>query len=86
MNKLFLLFGGMLVLVMCMNLLDASRKVLEGFGDYDSCIEAGYTKSFCVTNPLPGMCLCKDGSLGTHMVGFKGACVCPKDMWQGYFG
>ena len=86
MNKLFLLFGGMLILIICMNMLDVSRKVLEGFGDYESCIEAGYTKSFCVTNPLPGTCLCEDGSMGTHMLGHKGACVCPKDMWQGYFG
>ena len=47
----------------------------EGFS-YQNCMAQGYTKSFCVTQPLPGMCRCPNGLIGRRAPGFGGACVC----------
>lgn len=54
----------------------------EGFQTYQECIDAGYTKSFCVQTPSsvpalgPGSCVCADGRLGRYLPGFRGECVC----------
>ena len=54
----------------------------EGFQTYKECIDAGYTKSFCVQTPSsipalgPGSCVCIDGRIGRYLPGFRGECVC----------
>ena len=61
----------------------------EGFGNYNNnrqyrrCRGRGYSKEFCLTNPQsPATCLCKDGSVGQRLLGFKGDCVCGSNYFQ----
>jgi len=60
----------------------------EGFGNYNNrqyrgCRGHGYSKEFCLTNPQsPATCLCKDGSAGQRLLGFKGDCVCGSNYFQ----
>jgi hypothetical protein len=42
----------------------------------EECLAKGYTKEFCLQNPMVGSCLCHDGSMGVVIPGFKGECVC----------
>lgn len=44
---------------------------------YDNCRQQGYTKEFCLQNPLyVDTCQCPSGNLGRILPGYKGACVC----------
>jgi len=56
-----------------------SSKSYEGFHSHGfaSCRSGGFSKEFCLQNPMPGQCLCRNGAVGTLMPGFKGRCVCP---------
>jgi len=49
-------------------------------GDFESCIEEGYTKEFCVKTPVslfgPSVCMCDNGKVGRYIPGFKGKCIC----------
>ena len=49
--------------------------VREGFS-YQDCMAQGYTKSFCVSQPLPILCRCPNGLIGKRIPGFGGACIC----------
>ena len=55
----------------------------EGFTSYNDCMTQGYTKAFCIQNPLgmPGWCQCEDGTLGSIAPGFRGECVCGSRFW-----
>lgn len=55
------------------------NKSKEGFISYTDCINNGYTKEFCVNNPMgfPGVCRCDNGQFGMILPEFRGECVCP---------
>ena len=54
-----------------------SNMVVEGMTTTtEECLAKGYTKEFCLQNPMVGSCLCPDGSMGIVIPGFKGECVC----------
>ena len=47
---------------------------------YQKCLSKGYTKEFCVTTPVsflgPTTCMCKNGTIGRRLLGFRGKCIC----------
>jgi hypothetical protein len=69
---------GIIGLIVIFILLIVFSPVVEGFtsSSTEECLAKGYTKEFCLQNPLPGMCRCDDGSVGTIIPGFKGECIC----------
>ena len=50
---------------------------------YQKCINSGYSKEFCIQTPTsvlgPAGCLCRDGSVGRIIPGFRGKCFCGND-------
>jgi hypothetical protein len=48
--------------------------------DYGNCRSTGYTKEFCLENPLPNQCLCPNGNIGILKKGFKGKCICGENI------
>ena len=57
-------------------------KYREGMSiSYTDCINNGYTKEFCSTNPMnPSSCLCENGTLGQRLPGYGGECVCTNNL------
>jgi hypothetical protein len=55
-----------------------TRSKREGFQSHGfaSCRGSGFSKEFCLQNPMPGQCQCRNGAVGTFQPGFKGRCVC----------
>ena len=54
-------------------------KMFETFSDsnkYQQCRSSGFTKEFCLANPLPNQCICENGKIGKFKIGFKGICIC----------
>ena len=53
---------------------------------YEKCINSGYTKEFCIQTPTsvlgPAGCLCRDGSVGRIIPGFRGKCFCGNDYFN----
>ena len=52
------------------------KNKIEAFSNYKECREKGFTKEFCIINPLPNQCRCENGSIGKILPGFKGECIC----------
>ena len=69
------------ILVLAIILLSLRSNTVETFlPSYDHCIKSGYTKAFCSAGPnsqlWPGQCVCRDGSIGRKLLGFRGKCIC----------
>ena len=53
------------------------------YDDYVNCLRSGYTKLFCTQNEIqPNLCVCKNGSVGKIIPGFKGRCICNKNKFS----
>ena len=79
--KIFIVAFIILLLIVVINLLN--KKSCEGFNNnenYQSCINKGFTKEFCLQKPssvfFPGTCKCDNGSIGYYVPGFSGKCIC----------
>jgi hypothetical protein len=50
---------------------------------YTDCIKNGYSKEFCVQNPIsvggPSTCMCDNGRRGRILPGYQGECVCDEE-------
>ena len=67
----------LLIILYLFYIINKNKK--ESFSDYQNCRSMGFTKEFCVMNPpFPNNCLCKDGTIGIILPGYKGECVCNK--------
>jgi hypothetical protein len=78
MKPLSIFFMFFLAALFCGYLVALGSKSREGFQShaFASCHGSGFSKEFCLQNPMPGQCLCRNGAMGTFMPGFKGRCVC----------
>ena len=78
--KILCVASMILFLIVLINLINA--KNCEGFDNessYNSCINKGFTKEFCLQTPnsiSPGTCRCDNGSIGYYLPGFGGECMC----------
>ena len=58
----------------------------SSMSSYEKCINSGYTKEFCIQTPTsvlgPAGCLCRDGSAGRIIPGFRGKCFCDNDYFN----
>lgn len=54
---------------------------VEGFDDFNTCLNKGFTKEFCVQTPVsfggPNICRCENGMLGQIIPGWISQCICP---------
>lgn len=93
-NNLFNLFNLFLIIILVLvfrlvfdNIFNYKNKenFTSAMPSYQKCINSGYTKEFCIQTPTnvlgPAGCLCRDGSVGRIIPGFRGKCFC----WNDYF-
>ena len=73
-----------LLLLLCYYLYNNYFKLIENF-DSNECLNKGYTKEFCLTQPYPGTCRCDNGQVGKIIPGYGGECVCNYNLMQNEF-
>jgi hypothetical protein len=75
---LLLLF---LLLLLVYKYSNSNINIQESYENYLNCLKKGYSKLFCTENQnYPNLCLCKNGTIGEILPGFKGKCICNKSM------
>lgn len=72
-----------LILLFLYKYSNSNTTIKESYYDYINCLRKGYTKLFCTQNEIqPNLCVCKNGSVGKIIPGFKGRCICNKNKFS----
>ena len=54
---------------------------MEGFNNFNTCLNKGFTKEFCIQTPVSfrgsNICRCNNGMLGQIIPGWITQCICP---------